>query len=313
MSTQPFARLIDVTPSQPQTYPAKTPLELAYERVCADIASVTDDELANLNVDVPSAITTAQAAVPTLRGLRPTIARTLTDFDLAQFDKLSDYADALAHLQTEFVHQDAPVSELPAMYDEAIAFRETVLSVGRVLVKLQLLDSSVFDAAGTVTGYRNVAYELGNLCSRLLENWSAIAGRCALTEEQLIRGKTLGTQLLAAVARREQAQAKQGAVAKDRQRAFTLLSRAYNEARRAVVYLRWNEGDADSLVQSFYGGRAGGRKSTDAEAPAAIAALKAGATQHESTATRPDAPIAAKSTSPALPALSPDDDPFYPA
>lgn len=64
------------------------------------------------------------------------------------------------------------------------------------------------------------------------------------------------------IARREQVQAKQSVVTKDRLRAFTLLSRAYNEARRAAVYLRWNDGDADSLVPSFYGAVQG-----DAKAP----------------------------------------------
>lgn len=39
------------------------------------------------------------------------------------------------------------------MYSEALRFREAGLSVGRVLIRLRLLESSVFDAAGSVQGY----------------------------------------------------------------------------------------------------------------------------------------------------------------
>src|SRR5262249_25645678 len=52
----------------------------------------------------------------------------------------------------------------------------------------------------------------------------------------------------------------------ERQRAFTLLLRAYDNARRAVSFLRWHEGDADTLVPSLYTGR-GSRNSKPDEEP----------------------------------------------
>jgi hypothetical protein len=32
---------------------------------------------------------------------------------------------------------------------------------------------------------------------------------------------------------------------------------AYDQTRRAVIYLRWNEGDADTIAPSLYKGRGG--------------------------------------------------------
>ena len=63
----------------------------------------------------------------------------------------------------------------------------------------------------------------------------------------------------------------------DRTRAFVLFVRCYDEIRRAVSFLRWNEGDADTLVPSLYAGRGGRGKSepargepeSDKETPAA--------------------------------------------
>jgi len=44
-----------------------------------------------------------------------------------------------------------------------------------------------------------------------------------------------------------------------RARAFTLLTDAYDNARRAIIYLRWHEGDADIICPYLFAGRSNGR------------------------------------------------------
>lgn len=50
-----------------------------------------------------------------------------------------------------------------------------------------------------------------------------------------------------------------GRVADARQRTFTLLVRSYDQIRRALSYLRWNEGDVDRIAPSLWAGRGGSR------------------------------------------------------
>lgn len=268
MAQNLYPQLVDVVCTVPAPCESKTPFEQSYDRVRAEIMAVPDLALTNINVDIPSAIATVLANATTIAGLRDTIAQDLPSTDLTRFDRLLDYAQALAYLQTDYMHVEATVKALPGMYEEALKFRETVLSVGKVLTKLQLIESSVFEEAGSVQGHRNVGYELGNLCMRLLERYPSIAGRSALTEEQLVRGKTLASKLLTTAAERDASRVRSGVVAKERHRAYTLLAGAYNEVRRAVVYLRWNEGDADTLAPSFYAGRGSGKKSDKPDAGA---------------------------------------------
>jgi len=45
-----------------------------------------------------------------------------------------------------------------------------------------------------------------------------------------------------------------------RRRADTLFVRAYDEVRRIVAYLRWHEGDADSIAPSLYAKRKASRR-----------------------------------------------------
>lgn len=46
-------------------------------------------------------------------------------------------------------------------------------------------------------------------------------------------------------------------------RLFRRLARAHSQARRAVVYLRWDEGDADHILPSLYPGRPRRRRAAE--------------------------------------------------
>ena len=71
------------------------------------------------------------------------------------------------------------------------------------------------------------------------------------------------SRLLEAVAVRNQAS--KSDAAKMRQRAFTLMSNFYDDARRMVTYLRRKQGDADRIAPSFYAGRTTRRRRTHRE------------------------------------------------
>jgi hypothetical protein len=66
---------------------------------------------------------------------------------------------------------------------------------------------------------------------------------------------------------REKGTARLRAAADIRVRAFTLLTRRYDQARRAVTYLRWAEDDVQKIAPSLYTGRGGGKRER-AEPPA---------------------------------------------
>ena len=87
-----------------------------------------------------------------------------------------------------------------------------------------------------------------------------IEHKTAATAEEVHRAGDLGPLLLAALGVREHGTTATPAEAADRKvRAFTLFTTAYDQVRRAVTYLRWNEGDGDSLAPSLYKGRGGSR------------------------------------------------------
>ncbi|WP_437591731.1 hypothetical protein [Sorangium sp. So ce1000] len=102
------------------------------------------------------------------------------------------------------------------------------------------------------------------------------------------RAGEIGPQLLAALGVREHGKGPGPTEAADkRARAFALLVHAYDQTRRAIAYLRWNEGDADSIAPSLYKGR-GGRTASSSD-----------------TAAAPDDTAPADPTAPAAPGAAP--------
>ena len=97
--------------------------------------------------------------------------------------------------------------------------------------------------------------------------WAAVQSRSGVLRAELTRADELYHQIEAAFAQRGAATATSASASNLRQRAFTLFARAYDEARRAVAYLRWHEGDAEQIAPSLYAGR-GKAKGNAATKPA---------------------------------------------
>ena len=94
--------------------------------------------------------------------------------------------------------------------------------------------------------------------------WAHIQRQTALTLADLDRADLVGEQLVNAVGTRRQGSVVTAEVTPIRQRLFTLFADAWDQVRRAISYLRWNEDDVDDIAPSLYAGRA--RRKTDVPA-----------------------------------------------
>jgi hypothetical protein len=89
-----------------------------------------------------------------------------------------------------------------------------------------------------------------------------LASRGASLRE-LDQAESLAGQLTSALGAREQGPVIAADVATQRQRNFTLFAQSYDQVRRAISYLRWDNDDVDNIAPSLYGGRVVSRKKPD--------------------------------------------------
>ncbi len=262
----------------------KLATEEAYDNILAEIVAVPDEELTTVNIDVVAAVTTVIGSLPEIKAFRSSIEAEWRNFDFVQFDKLETYALALNHAHSLYRGAFAPRANVIELAADLGLMRDRMLSNAQSLASLGLINGERLKTVKTVTGYKALASDVLTLGTVFKEHWSNVEGKTPYTPAELHRSGSAALELLTAVGLREQTPVLVGEAALTRQRAFTLFVRAYDEARRAVHYLRAKAGDADRIAPSLYAGRTVRRRNGEQEVIDTAAAPNASANGAEAAA-----------------------------
>lgn len=255
----------------PKAAPKKPPSPLdaasAYARVEDEIMRLDPSDLVVINIDVPTAVSIVLGALPAVRPLRGDIVDQLPRFPIATLDDLEAIALAAWYAHLTALSPRANNRQIKDLLEEATPLRATLLSDADALARRGLVPAATVADIRAGQGHIDTANDLVALAALFSSSWPEIHGKTAATEDEVRRAAQLGPQLLAALGVRDQGRIPSGEAPGRRARAFSLLVRTYDQIRRAVGYLRWDEDDADSIAPSLYKGR-GGRAPADAPSAA---------------------------------------------
>jgi hypothetical protein len=250
----------------PAAKPAEPPrAEAAFELIKPEMAKLNPESLGKINIDISQAVSITLGVLPGLVFLRPSLAK-LPDFEIALFDKLETYALGAWYAHLLALPPASASNPVQPLLEEATALRARLLGDAEALAARELLDRESVQAIRSGQGNLDTANDLVALSALMGASWAKIEHKTAATAEEVHRAGDLGPLLIAALGVREHGTTATPAEAADRKvRAFTLFTTAYDQVRRAVTYLRWNEGDADLLAPSLYKGRGGSRGASAAK------------------------------------------------
>ncbi len=255
----------------PTTVEEERSLALAFADSKPHRDALRAEEVQRVNLDVPSAVATVLGALPQILAVRSEVVQHLGSFDITPFDRIQTYALALSYAFARGKTSLSETDKLPALNVQGTALRNNLLADMVGLARRGLVHSDAFKSCKGYTGYKNVASELLVLVSVGRDHWSRIEGKCGIAREELDRAERIASHMLRLVGLRAQAPEIVAAAAEERDRAFTLFVRCYHQIRRAVGYLRWDEGDADEIAPSLYARRrrtgANGKKDRPADSP----------------------------------------------
>ncbi len=261
--TQPSAPV--VTPDNPAPVTNGSAFVAAYERKLSEITAIPEDEFATINIDFHNAVTTVLGVLSKIAELQQSILA-LPTIDPHFVTGLSDYAMAAGQANNYYTIATTPAEDILAMNDRAMKMRENFRSDATALANRGLIDPNRLAGFKGLVGYKNVAFELMGYADLMRDCWATIQGKTPITSDEIDAAKQLGESLVLAAGEREQGPGVIAATARIRQQALTLLLKAYDETRRAVVFLRWHQEDADTIAPSLYAGR-GGKKHDAPPAP----------------------------------------------
>jgi hypothetical protein len=255
-----------LTPAPADTVSSHEAAE-AYARVRPDLDALPPEAVGRINARVTTVIAIALGAWPHINALLSVIAR-LPQFDVADLRKLPDYVYALYYADVMATLSSEGAADVPAMVAEATPMRDRMLSVAEGMAKYGLVDAKRVATIRSGLGHLDTAHDLGALAALFRGLGPEQQARLPVPEAEIDRAAELSLQLLAALGRRQVGSDGAGLPSRyedDRTRAFRLVVRSYDQARRAVSFLRWSEGDADLLVPSFFSGKR--RRSTPVQEP----------------------------------------------
>jgi hypothetical protein len=237
------------------TSPANRPrLRSALDKVRHELDSLNRDDLAPINFDPIAAVVTARGAYPNIAKYRESIL-TLQDFQSDHFEQFETYVQAAYCAQTLLQAASAPPEQFQELIAEATELRSNLLSDATALAKRGLMSALTLDTLKGNTSYRTVASDLMTLTHLFRGVWTKIIRKTCVTEEELDRAEVLSDEVIYDLGLREQMPSKLADVSLERQKAYTLFLTAYDQLRRAITFIRWNEGDADEIAPSLYAGR----------------------------------------------------------
>ncbi len=226
----------------------------AYARVLPEAQALAVDQLVPINLDMSSVIIKAMGLAEKLPGLQPEL-QTLAPYPAEDVAKYPDYVLALLSAQSRYAMTATPAEPLPDLLAQATHWRDTLLADAQALAVRGQLNTEPLNELVGYTGYKNVAFDLNNLTRLFKTAWSSIEGKTQLTKSDLQQADKVMLQLAAALAHRELSPEQIAEASDIRQRMFTLVYLTYDEIRRGVNFLRWHQGDVDTIVPSLYAGR----------------------------------------------------------
>lgn len=227
---------------------------LAYDKCLPMMLAIPPERLRAVNYDVPWATTAVLGSLGEVMQYRAAASR-LPQYQVSNIDNLKDVTLALSHANALYQAACEPSDELKSLNDKALLWRNKLTAVVQMLVTCGILNPEVLSRTTGLTGYRNVATDVQILCSVLIGNWRQIDGKCPVRRSEVDEAANLAAAVLTAYGVREQGPASVEATADIRTRASTLFWEHWSETRRAINFLRWDKGDADTIAPPIFAPR----------------------------------------------------------
>ncbi|MET0790729.1 MAG: hypothetical protein ABW061_04350 [Polyangiaceae bacterium] len=234
--------------------PAPHRYRAAFEKALPLCKELPNDKLLPINVDVAGAVSTGLSTLKRVMHLRDR-AGALPEFDIKVFDDLETHTLATGHAHTLYLSASAEPEELRELNEEGLRLRGMLYADAVALSTRKLINGERIGELKANPGFQNLAFDLMGLAQILRSNWDKISSKTAITPDDLDRAELVGDRLMNAISDRAIAPAALADVSAQRQRNFTLFTRAYDQVRRAITFLHWDEGDLDVLAPSLYAGR----------------------------------------------------------
>ena len=221
------------------------------EQIRPEFEELQKDNLPPITLDPVATAVTVRSVLPRLMTLRDELAVN-PKFNVRYLDRLELYLHAWLRAQALHRGSVLPPETYTALVNRVSRYREIYTADAKSLIARGLLPPNSLDGLKGGAAHRNIAGDVLTLTTLLRSNWSTISERSSALLAELDEADASLDALLTDLGVRERGHTSKKETARERQMAYTLFVRAYDQIRRAVVCERWNEGDSDQFAPSLF-------------------------------------------------------------
>jgi hypothetical protein len=215
----------------------------AYQATLAEMQSLRQREIGWVDQDVFEAVKKVVTHIPKIHSLRPQFNVFGPGFRAHWVDDLERYAHAALHAFIAYRDHPEPEGSLAELVKRAGELRSILATDSAALIAHKLLDERWLPDFDGGVGAQAIACDLLVLRGVLERAHPRVKGKSAFTLDELVRAESFARAILQRLSDPSEPEPLIWEAADLHQRSFTLLDRAYHEARRAVVFLRWGKED----------------------------------------------------------------------
>lgn len=267
MSDKPVPTVVSITPTTAPVYQA------ALDARRSSFWAMPKEEVERKTaLDPSAAAVTAEASAIKLQAHRDEVVAQFGEAGGAKLDELIPVAHATIQADIEYAGT-SNTTDIAALSDVVRTDHHLLITDADSLGNRGLLDPARLEPARDIQGYTALIRSVLVLVFVLREQWPQIKDHTPITEADLDRAAANAQRMQAALGARDN-NVNRAPAAELRVRALSTLIHLYEEIRRMMMFLRYYDGDVDTIVPSLWAGR-GGRKARsesdvdpDADSPA---------------------------------------------
>ena len=263
----------------------------AFDRTAAARAALPRESLVRFTLEPMYSTGKAMQIAERLAAFRAEIAA-LPGFDIVHLDQLDDVARGLRWVHTEALRRVQSLRALPELAKEGYRLRTGMMAFLEFQAFERKVDPAMIERLKEGSGYRDLAEDLNVIGHELIALKAVEEGK--IKEVDLARSAEIANAIQRGMGLTE-VDLPQEALVEARQKLGTILLRSHGQLRRAMEYLRYDQGDAAELVPSLYVPAGRGGKPVEPDPLAELSAV------HDHLHEDPAAPV---------PPKDPNDNPF---
>ena len=242
------------------TNPEKSPAQQAFELMLPVAQAIPVEQLSQALLSIFEATVLIDSKLDQIDSLRNRFIAELKNPPLFELDSMPQliraarHADLLARSTTE---QSSQTNE---MYDEVILPNRKILQATLdLMVATKKLPTSALQGSASGLSHVEEAQMVLTIVVLLRNNWDQVQSSCPYSLQSLIELESKVERFLEELSARN-GRIKDPTHAEMKKRMLTLLITYWDNIRKAVQYVRFNEGDAEQWAPSLFSTRKSGRR-----------------------------------------------------